>query len=356
MEGTIVNEITRDPVRVALVGYGLGGQLQAPLIDVTDGLQLTAVVTTNAERVRALGVKHPGARAVTRLRDVLGEVELVVIETPNPTHVELAREALNAGCHVAVDKPVCASSREAWELVHLASATGRVFSVVHQRRWDDDYLTASKVVREQRLGQVDLFEWRWDRWHPEVRVGAWREDPEQDGGMLLDLGSHGVDQAVQLLGPVRSVYAELDCRRPGARVDDTTFLALEHEGGARSHLSVSVHGADSMPRMRIVSRDATFVSTGLDPQDAAVLAGTSPNDPAFGLRETPDWASLHDGDGAHPVDVVRGDWRAFYRGLHAAIRDGAPPPVTGADGAGVVTLLEHARRSATERRVIDLAS
>lgn len=349
-------------LRVALVGFGAAGaSLHAPLIAATDGLTLQAVVTRDPQRRAQLAERYPGVAAVDGLADVVAEVDLVVVASPNRFHVELARTALEAGKHVVVDKPLAVTSVEARALAAQVEAAGVVLTAFHNRRWDDDFLTLARVLGEGRLGRVLRLESRFDRWRPRIKEGAWREegDPADGGGLLLDLGSHLVDQAVRLLGPVHSVYAELDVRRPGAVVEDDVFVALAHEGGARSHLWAGVHAADAPPRLRALGDEAAFVSFGLDPQEAALRAGASPRDPGFGLREPGLEATLHDGSGGmgERLTMEPGRWAAFYAGVVAAIRGEGrvPPPVTASEAVGVLELLEAARESAARGKVVAVA-
>ncbi|MCW2982658.1 MAG: oxidoreductase, partial [Conexibacter sp.] len=249
------------PLRVALAGYGLAGSaFHAPLIAATDGLELAAVVTRDPGRRAQLAAEHPQAVAVDALADALDAVDVVAIASPNRFHAELAQAAIEAGRHVIVDKPLAVTAADAGALAAAARAAGVVLSVFHNRRWDDDFLTLRRVAGEGRLGTLLRVESRFDRWRPQIRQGAWREhaDPADGGGLLLDLGSHLVDQMVQLLGPVSTVYAELDVRRPGAAVEDDVFLALAHAGGARSHLSAGVHAPDGPPRLRALGDEAAF--------------------------------------------------------------------------------------------------
>jgi scyllo-inositol 2-dehydrogenase (NADP+) len=347
------------PLRVALAGYGLAGAvLHAPLIAATDGLELTAVVTRSAERREQLAREHPGVRAVDALGDVVWDVEVVVVAAPNREHAPLAAVAIDAGCHVVVDKPLAVSGVQARTVVERAEEARVVLAVFHNRRWDDDFLTLRRVIDEGRLGSVLRLESRFDRWRPTLKEGAWREggDPADGGGLLLDLGSHLVDQAVQLLGPVSSVYAELDVRRPGAVVEDDVFIALAHESGARSHLWAGMHAAHEPPRFRVLGAEAAFVSYGLDPQEEALRAGASPLDPGFGRRAEAQAARIHHAPGrpGEPVAMEPGRWAAFYEGLVEAIRADGPPPVSGFDAVGVLDLLDAARESAARRTVVEL--
>jgi scyllo-inositol 2-dehydrogenase (NADP+) len=344
-------------LRVALAGFGLAGStFHAPLIATTEGLTLSAVVTRSGERRAQLADAHPEAVAVDALGDALDLADLVVVASPNRFHVPLAREAIAAGKHVIVDKPPAVRADEARRLRDEAAAAGVLLGVFHNRRWDDDVLTLAREIAAGRLGRVLRMESHFDRWRPEVREGAWREgsDPADGGGLLLDLGTHLVDQAVRLFGPVTTVYAELDVRRPGAVVEDDVFVALEHVGGVRSHLWAGVHSPDDPPRFRVLGERGAFVSHGLDQQEAQLRDGISPRDHGFGVRDVAavGGAAFHDGSGeATTIQMERGRWDGYYSGVVAAIRDGAPLPVTIDEAIGVLDLLETARES-SERGVV----
>ncbi|HET6507678.1 MAG TPA: Gfo/Idh/MocA family oxidoreductase [Baekduia sp.] len=345
-------------LRVAIAGYGLAGRVfHAALVGATDGLEVAAVVTNDPDKRAALADEHPDARAVDRLDDALVDADLVVIASPNRFHAELAAQAIDAGRHVVVDKPLAVTAAQARKLDARATERGVVLAAFHNRRWDDDFLTLRREVAAGRLGDVLTLVSRFDRWRPEPKANAWREnaDPADGGGLLLDLGSHLVDQAIQLLGPVSHVYAELDTTRPKAQVEDEVFLSLTHATGARSHLHAGVHAADGPPRFRALGTEGAYVVSGLDPQESQLRAGMRPDDPAFGHRAPGDAATFHDGSGtSERLAMERGDWPAFYAGVRDAIREGAPPPVPAADAIAVLDVLEAARASARGGTVVAL--
>jgi scyllo-inositol 2-dehydrogenase (NADP+) len=347
-------------LRVAIAGYGLAGRMfHAPLVAATEGLRVAAVVTNDPTKREALAAEHPGAVAVNDLRDALDDVDLVVVASPNRFHVELAREAIDAGRHVVVDKPLAVTAAQARALGERAAARGVVLSAFHNRRWDDDFLTLRREVDAGHLGEVLTLVSRFDRWRPEIKQDAWRElsDPADGGGLLLDLGSHLVDQAVQLLGLVTHVYAELDTTRPQSQVEDEVFLALTHASGARSHLHAGVHAADDPPRFRVLGTKGAFVSHGLDPQETQLRAGVGPDDAAYGRRPPADAATFHDGTPeARRLTMEAGAWPAFYAAVRDAVRGDAPAsaPVPAADAVGVLELLEAARESARRGTVVVL--
>ncbi|WDT91781.1 Gfo/Idh/MocA family oxidoreductase [Streptomyces sp. SCSIO-PteL053] len=356
---------TGAPLRVALVGYGLAGSVfHAPLVSATDGLVLDTVVTSNEERRAEARAAHPKVRfAVSpdELWERADELDLVVIASPNKTHVPLATAALKAGLPVVVDKPIAGTAAEARELAALAEERGLLLSVFQNRRWDHDFRTLAALIADGELGEVQRFESRFERWRPQLK-GGWREsgDPDEIGGLLYDLGSHVVDQALVLFGPAVQVYAESDVRRPGAAADDDTFIAITHENGVRSHLYVSATTAQLGPRFRVLGSAAGYVKYGLDPQEAALREGLRPvaGEP-WGEEVEQMWGRVGSGEspltgGGTPVRTLPGDYPAYYAAVAAAIRGTGDNPVTALQAAAALDVLEAARRSAREGVTVTL--
>jgi scyllo-inositol 2-dehydrogenase (NADP+) len=343
-------------LRVGLLGYGLAGAaFHAPLLATTPGLALSVVVTSSADRAEAIRARYPGVRVAASADDVLDArvVDLVVVATPNVTHVPLATRAIEAGLDVVVDKPVAASAVEARALQALATERGRLLTVYQNRRWDSDLLTLRAVLAAGTIGEVRRFESRFEGWSP-TATGGWREsaDPDQAGGLLYDLGAHLVDQAVQLFGPVARVYAEADVRRPGVGAVDDVFVALHHADGVRCHLWMSKVAAHRGPRLRVLGSDGAFVAHDLDPQEAALRAGRTPGGPGWGLPAEAGAAEVFRGDERVEVPLVRGDYGAFYAAVEEAVRTRSAPPVSVEEAAAVLDVLAAAAISARDGLVV----
>jgi scyllo-inositol 2-dehydrogenase (NADP+) len=345
----------------AIIGYGLAGRtFHAPLISATPGLTVKTVVTANPERrEQALG-DLPGVRvapAADELWERPDEHDFVAVATRNDSHAPLARSALDAGLAVVVDKPLATSAAEAAALVEHARARGGLLTVFQNRRWDSDHLTLRKLLSEGRLGDVLRFESRFERWRPDLRPDAWRETAAatEGGGVLADLGSHLVDQALQLFGPVTHVYGEVDAYR-GAAGDDDAFAALRHRSGTYSHLRMSALTAAPGPRLRVLGTSAAFLVEEVDGQEDALRAGRRPGDPGeWGVEPDSRWGRLIRGDESEPVPSEPGAWPRFYADLGRALREGGPPPVDAVNAVAVLEVLDAARRSAADRKVIELA-
>lgn len=354
-----MNKINDRPSPIGLIGYGLAGSaFHAPLIDATPGLTLAAVVTSDEIRAAEINSRYPEARVLPDAETLWAQadtLDLVVIATPNAQHAPLAHAALATGLAVVVDKPLASSYAEAGALIEDATARGLDFTVFHNRRWDADFLTLRRLLDEDALGPVRRFESRFERWRPEAKPG-WRRaaDPRDAGGLLFDLGSHLIDQAIQLFGDVRHVYAELDPRYAGSEVDDDSFVALTHVSGVRSQLWMSSVAAQSGPRFRVLGDRAAYVKYGLDPQEAALREGVSPDAEGFGEEDEHAWGQIGATREARPVRSETGRYMAFYEGVAAMLRDGAPPPVDPADALQGLSVIEAAQQSAADARMATL--
>lgn len=332
-----------DSIRVALIGYGTGGAVfHAPLISATPGMELAAIVTGDPDRRAVVHGRYPSTEVLdTAERVWTGGYDLAVITTPNRWHVPLAHAALDAGMPVVVDKPIAPTAAEA-----RALACGPLVIPFHNRRWDGDFRTVARLVRDGALGGILRFESRFTRWRPHIKPG-WKEtaDPSDAGGVLYDLGSHLIDQAIALFGPPEDVYAELDVRRPSAVAVDDAFLALTHPGGVRSHLWMSAVSADLGPRFRVLGDQAAYTVYGLDGQEDQLRGGLTPAGDGYGVSPPEAYGRLGTPGDTRTVPTENGRYQDFYPQVAAALRGEAPPPVTLEDAVAGLEVIETALRA-----------
>ena len=354
------DDVDGRPIRTAVIGYGLAGSVfHAPLIDAVEGLELTAVVTSNVERAEAARVRYPGVRVYANAQELwvdAHELDLVVVAAPNNAHAPLALTAIEAGLAVVIDKPLAVSAADGERVRVAASIAGVLASVFQNRRWDGDALTLRALLADGSLGDVHRFESRFERWRPQVNTGAWREgaDPAAAGGLLFDLGSHLIDQALNFFGPVTRVYAEVRPVRPAAQVDDDVFVALTHAGGVVSHLWASATAADLGPRFRVLGAKGSYIKYGLDVQEAALRAGGGPRDADWGAEGEASWGRLGTPGVTRAVPTLAGRYEAFYEGIRDSLLTGVAPPVLLAEAIAVLRVIEAARASAGDRTVVTL--
>lgn len=338
-----------EPLRVGLIGFGLAGRVfHGPLLAANPRFDVAAIVTSDPDRKADAHRRHPKATIWSSAKTLwkhADEFDLVVIATPPTTHIPLARAAIDAGVAVVVDKPLCASADEAIGLVDHAATAGVPLTVFQNRRWDSDFLTLSRAAANGEFGEIRQLESRFERWKPPGSdAKLWRSlPPDEGGGVVYDLGSHLIDQAIQLLGPVVDVYAEV-VSLAGAAAPDDGFLELQHAGGGRSRLWTSLNVTKPGPRFRVTGSDGAFVSWGLDVQEAQLAAGISPADSEYGMPPEPQWPVVGVGASIAPREPERGDYPAFYVGVAEALTSGSAMPVDPKDSAEVVRILEEAHR------------
>ncbi|NYE95761.1 putative dehydrogenase [Psychromicrobium silvestre] len=340
-----MTEIGSDkPIRTAVIGLGLAGSVfHAPAIAADPAYQLSAIVTADpGRRAKALAA-YPGTAVLDSFQQLpFGELDLVVLGTPPLSHAPLAREAIDRGLSVVVDKPFAPSSAEGLELIEYARRAGKLLTVYQNRRWDGEFLTLQRLLEQNTLGEVYRFESRMERWAPTISKD-WKTQAQPGVGILFDLGTHLIDQALLLFGPVDQVYGELDARRRQEPSDDDVFLALRHSSGVRSHLSMNVSVAQFAPRLRVLGSEAGYLKELGDLQEAQILAGVLPGQPGYGVDPEANWGRLGREGNNRLVPTERGDFPSFYRLLAESLNDGTPPPVDPVDAVAALRIIEEVR-------------
>jgi scyllo-inositol 2-dehydrogenase (NADP+) len=329
---------------VGLVGFGLAGRVfHAPLI-LESGMEIVGVVSRQRDAVSAA---LPAARLLPDLGALLSlpRLDLVVIATPNDLHEPQALAALAAGRHVVVDKPLALSVAGANRLIQAASESSVALGAFHNRRWDSDFLTLQKVLGAGTLGPVHGFEARWNRYRPKV-ADRWRESALHGGGVLFDLGTHLIDQALVLFGMPEWVQADIYAQRTGATVDDAFELRMG-KGRMRIVLGVGSLAAEPGPRYRVQGELGGYTSEALDPQEEQSSAGMLPADAAFGLPAQGHGGHIVEGATGRSSAVASepGRWSEYYRAMRRAVETGAAPPVGAGQARQVLQIIEAARQS-----------
>ena len=343
-------------IRVGLIGFGMASRVfHAPLLSSVEGLELAAVMERTSNKAVQ---RYPGITVYRSLESMLADesLGLLVVATPNGTHFELAKQTLNAGKNVVVDKPMTVTSAEAAELIALANKHKVLLAPFHNRRWDSEFQTVKKLLHEGSLGRLVACESRLDRWRPmPLTERLWKESTNSGGGTLLDLGPHLADQALALFGKPQAVSADVVREKDGPGVNDAITIRLRYPG-----LVVTL-GANSLslpaaPRFHLRGTRGGYVKIGVDPQEAALNKITRIDDPNWGQEPPAAWGVLHtDIDGgsvSRPVAPIAGDYRLYYAGIRDTLLGKGQAPVTGVDGWRVARLLEYAQQSSDERREI----
>ncbi len=346
-------------ISTGLIGFGTGGRIfHAPIISSLPDYVLSMISTSN-EKSKAIARSHyPWAQIISDPSVIIHDpsIELVIIATPNKEHFPLAQKALQAGKHVVVEKPFTVTAAEAAILIALAEQQQRVITVFHNRRWDSDFKTVQKVIENNSLGTLVEYEAHFDRFRIERKDGSWKEEQNEGSGILYDLGSHLIDQALLLFGLPDELFANLQKQRPGSLVTDQFELLLFYPG-LKVTLKAGMLVKPLLPRFFLSGTNGSFVKYGMDVQEEALKSGQTP-------LTVMDWgkepASLHgtidtevgDRKLTAKIESERGDYREFYSQLYATLRTNAPLAVTPQHARNTIKIIELAIRSHDEKCII----
>jgi predicted dehydrogenase len=340
------------PVRIGLVGYGFGGRyFHAPFLAGASECEFLGVVTRSPERRAAVTAQFPGLATFDSLEQLAAAgAEAVTICTPADTHIELTQQALRLGLAVVCDKPFALDAASARETVLLSEELQLPLTVYQNRRWDSDFLTVRKALRDGLLGDPLRCESRFERFAPDPGP------PASGGGTLRDFGSHLIDQALVLFGPARLVYAEMHTPDGREAVDDDVFVAITHDGGVQSQLWGSWRQNAPGPRYRVTGTAASYVIVpDMDSQEEWLVAGESPaTRPNWGAEPEDRWGRVFRNGTSEVLPSEPGAWPVFYPAFAAAVRGTGPVPVNPWDAVATAEVLDAARDSAVGGQVIRL--
>jgi scyllo-inositol 2-dehydrogenase (NADP+) len=343
-------------IEVGLIGFGLAGRaFHAPVIRAVPGLHLAAILQRSGNEAAE---KYPDVRIARSLDELLAmkEIRLVVIATPNDTHYPFARQCLEAGRDVVVDKPFTTTLEEAVSLVELAKKSGRLLTVYQNRRYDGDFQALLKLVMDGTLGRIVRFETTYDRYRPQLKPGAWRETRRPGSGILFDIAPHLIDHALMLFGLPEAITADVRIERENAVADDAFDITLHYPKSLRAVLRSSILAAAPRPRFVLLGTQGSFVKQTFDPQETNLRRGFIPSDSAWGAEPEENWGVLTvpSGDSftERRIPSAACDYRDYYANVRDTIMGNAKLAVTPEWSLDVMRLILLARESSEQRRTL----
>jgi scyllo-inositol 2-dehydrogenase (NADP+) len=347
-------------IKIGLIGFGAGGQtFHAPVLRMVKGLQLAKIRAVKPEQIAIAQSKYPQATTVSTSEEIYNDenIELVVITTPNTSHYSLAMQALKAGKNVVVDKPFTINTKDADELIAEADERNLILSVYHSRRFDSDFYTVQKIIKNDLLGDLVEMESRYDRFRNYLKPNSWREEDTPGSGILYDLGSHLIDQAQSLFGLPDTVSADLSVPRKGGKAIDN-FEVILHYPGIKVSLKAGMLVREPLPRFILLGNNGSFVKYGLDTQEEALKAGyTSSTKSNWGIEPPEIWGTINtEINGQHFVGKIeseKGDYTAFYQNIYNTIIGKEKLIVTSLQARNNIRIIELAMQSQQEKRTID---
>lgn len=339
-------------LNTALVGYGPGGRIyNAPILSSVEGFRVHKILTSNPVNMEAATADFPEAVVVQDYSEVIEDenIELVVILLPNHLHFSFAKKALKAGKHTVIEKPFTTTVREANELISIARAQNLLLSVNHNRRYDSDFQTICSIKDSGKLGEIVSYEAHFDRFRDQVKKG-WKEDPEVVGsGILYDLGSHLIDQALVLFGPPEEIFADVRIQRKEAKVPDSFELLLFYPN-LKVSLNAGMLVKETGPRFSIFGTNGSFIKHGMDVQEEALKKGMKPGDHQDWGKEPEElWGNLNTTEGTEKFRSIKGDYRIVYENLRNAILGTEELKIKPQEACDVIKVIELAMESSSTR-------
>jgi len=313
-------------IKVGIIGFGLSGKIfHSPFIHSIESMEISKIVTANPINASNAKNEYPKAKIISNPNELFedDEIDLVIVSVPNTFHADFATKALMANKHVVVEKPFTVTSEEAEELVKLSRKMQRILTVYQNRRWDSDFLTVRKIIESNILGNIVEFESHYDRFRDFIKPNAWREENIPGSGMLYDLGSHLIDQALSLFGLPKEVYADIKIQRKDGKTDDYFEINLFYDH-TKVILKSSMLVREPLPRFILLGDKGSFIKYGMDVQEDALKAGLKPtNSGNWGEEPEKNWGILNtEFKKLHfrgKVESEKGNYRAFYENLYKAI-------------------------------------
>ena len=344
----------KSALNVGIVGFGLSGQVfHAPFIEENPNFNLHTIATSQALAAR----KYRGIKIADSIDDLLADpaIDLVVICTPNALHYPHAKAAVLARKHVIIEKPFSASTTQAQSLIKLAGETGKFIFPYHNRRWDSDFLTLKQIIAHGSLGEIVDYESRFDRFAPEIVRAAWKYQQTEGGGTLFDLGTHLIDQAINLFGKPEGVFCQLFNQREGSVTDDSFDLRLIYPG-LNVTIKASVFVKEAGPRFQVHGTKGSFIKYGLHPQEAALKKDKKPGSRRFGIEPVSTYGILNTIVSGKELRArclaLPGDYMAFYDNVYSVIAESGTIAIEPEDALLNLLIIEAARKSDNEKKII----
>lgn len=356
LQGALLNLVWMNKIQTALLSYGMSGRVfHGPFLKAHEGFEIASVWQRNSNQQKTHSYK-----TVDTFEDILSDksVELIFVNTPNHTHFDFAKKAIQAGKHVVVEKPFTVTAKEADELIKLAQDKNVLLTVYQNRRWDSGFLTLQKILQLKLIGKVVAVEMHYDRFRNYIDEKSWKENPQDGIGIVYNLGSHLTDQVITLFGMPTWVDARIGIQRPGGKVDDYYDIRLEYDGFSVT-LKSSYLVKELGPSYQAHGTEGSYVKYGIDPQEEMLSNGILPSASDWAKEPKDAWGILNSvANGKEfrgPYESVSGNYMPFYVQLYEAIRNKKPVPVNPLDSRNGIYLIEKCYESSKSRKAIKIS-
>lgn len=343
-------------IKTGIASFGLSGSVfHAPFIHTNDAFELTAI----CERSKNEASKtYPYVRIVRSFDELLADasIELIIVNTPDITHYDYCRAALEANKHVIVEKPFVFTVAEGETLIRIAAERNRMLSVFQNRRWDGDFMTLRELMESNKLGRIVEFRARFQRFRPQI-TSTWKERSDRFVGIVYNLGPHLVDQALCLFGKPTGVFAQIKKQRTGSQIDDYFHITLMYPH-VQVVLTAGMLVKQPTETMVLHGTNGSFVKHGIDPQEEQLKGGMLPTNAAYGLDAPENYGTLvyeENGETIRQAIATKGgNYKHYFDAVAQCIRAQAEAPISAVENLLVIRILEAAYQSEDEGRIVTI--
>jgi predicted dehydrogenase len=322
------------PIVTGLLAYGMSGRIfHAPFLSTNLQFKLKAVVERNQKKMAA---HYPDIVSYNSVEEILkdSEIELIIVNTPNFTHFDFAKQALRAGKHVLIEKPAAGNVTEIKELFDVARSANRKVFAYQNRRWDSDFLSVKEIVESGRLGKLTEVNFRYDRYKPALNPKPFKETKDTPiNGIVYELGPHLIDQAIHLFGKPLSFDKLITIQRENSEVPDYVNYRLDYPAGLVVYLTSGLLIADPVPSFVVHGSLGSYSKYRVDVQEPQLDKGMLPTDDAYGVEPVGSEGKVVTvgADGEKSIEwlpSIKGDYNNLFYAVYHAIRNGALYPIT----------------------------
>lgn len=341
-------------INTAIIGFGLSGRVfHAPFLHCHSGFNIVKIVERNNSYSKDI---YPYVDVVKDYQEVIHDtnIDLIIVCTPNVYHYQLTKEALNAGKHVVVEKPFATTSKEADELIEIAEKVNRQIFVYHNRIWDGDFLTIEKLVMDNTLGNINYYESHFDRYVPEIKnKRSWKNTKIPANGVLFDLGSHLIHQAITLFGLPQTINAIISTNREESNVDDYFVLTMQYPT-LTAVLKSDMLVKDNELRFVVKGDKGSYTQYGIDPQEAELNKGIMPVGEEWCNGDDTNYGNLHTirENKINRLETAPGNYMLFYENVYDVLVNKQSLIIEPAEGRDVIRICEVAKESQAQQKTI----
>jgi len=325
--------MSKYPIVAGVLSYGMSGRIfHAPFLETNTRFKLKAVVERSKKNAQQ---RYPHIISYNSVDELLNDktIELVIVNTPNQTHFEFAKQALLKGKHVLIEKPCAATSEEVKELFALGRQQHKHVMVFQNRRWDSDFKLVKQVIDSGALGEIIEFHVRFDRYRREKSAKIFKEINQSASGLTYDLGPHLLDQVISLFGKPKNSIKLTTIHREHSEVDDYFTFVLTYDKGLTVFAHASLLVAQPLPAYVVHGTKGSFQKSRADVQEEQLDRGMWPTDESFGLEPVGQEGLLtvinrNNQKHISYKEALKGNYKGLFNAVYEQIRKDKPYPVS----------------------------